>query len=390
MYAFELAAEFKARSERNLVLVTSASVRSIYHISVTSYKILYDVLVKTFQEKKPQTNRKYRVGQRRPADPTQVDDDAEFDENDIDAQQQQSTTSRQHQTTRKPYNNNNNNNRTIQQQHQTGGSSVPSTALDADEKTLEEFRLFQQMLAQRQLPTATTTAPTTPSVTKQSKPTGPIPKAPYLPGFIGEDGNIIPETVSWRPTAPATTTPATSTIAKPPQQQNNKPPGGLDFSELKNRPLRSVKDSQEQRPPPPSTTAPGGIDLSELKRRPLRSVSQSETNKDTSSSSQPENKFPTLRPVNKNQPPPVQPQLVRGKRVESSSIPGEENMSFSDRIKVASKMTLKQTHGPRSPGGTPRRERQEKETEFMIALRRKFKNVNRESIHEDENSEIEW
>lgn len=66
---------------------------------------------------------------------------------------------------------------------------------------------------------------------------------------------------------------------------------------------------------------------------------------------------------------------VAGKRVEARTLPGEEYMSFSDRICVAAKMPLRSS-GPKSPGGTPiNRRRPSQETPFSEQLRKKFAHV---------------
>jgi hypothetical protein len=415
MYAFELAAEFKARSQRNLVLITTASVRSFYHISVTSYKILYDVLLTTFQEKKPQTNRKYKVHQRRGGPIDQNDeeqyepiDDAASQSTNYRKQQQRSTsTARQTPSTtistteQSQQQQHHHHHHQQQQQSQMSNNTVPGTGLDADEKTLEEFRLFQQMLASRQ-----TTVPTTPQVSKiipkQSTvvKSASIPSPPYLPGFLGPDGELIPSSAS---TTTATAKPTTQQQSKPkPKPSQTTTSSGIDLSELTRRPLRKVDQNADNAPQsqtPAQKTAPtggGGIDLTELTRRPLRKVTADENNNTNNTNNTNTPAFPQLRPVNKNPQQQQQPKqdesvVVRGKRIESSSIPGEANMSFSDRIKVASKMTLKSSHLPRSPGGTPRRERKQEQSEFFTALRHKFKNVNRESIEPTgEESETDW
>eukprot|EP00461_Guttulinopsis_vulgaris_P003383 UN03384 len=97
---------------------------------------------------------------------------------------------------------------------------------------------------------------------------------------------------------------------------------------------------------------------------------------------------------NNNNNAPAKPQLiVQGKTVVSSNIPGEEHMSFSERIKVASKMSLKSTAGNRSPGGTPRRDKNlSEETPFYLALRDKFKNCrpSLDNANDDTDGGEEW
>lgn len=142
----------------------------------------------------------------------------------------------------------------------------------------------------------------------------PIPKAPVL------SENITPKTPVQKP-APVTSVGMTLT------------------KEDLMRPLRSIKDSQNQ---------------------PRVKINESVAEKQ-------------------------QPVTVGGKKIQTRALPGEENMSFAEMIRVASKVSLKKAVN-RSPGGTPLiKSRISDQHVFSKALRARFKNA-RESL--DANTQI--
>jgi hypothetical protein len=66
--------------------------------------------------------------------------------------------------------------------------------------------------------------------------------------------------------------------------------------------------------------------------------------------------------------------VIAGKRVQTRSLPGEDSMSFSELIKVASKISLKKTVD-RSPGGTPLVRSRLPDNPFSQALLNKFRHA---------------
>lgn len=90
------------------------------------------------------------------------------------------------------------------------------------------------------------------------------------------------------------------------------------------------------------------------------------------------------------------PLTINGKKLQTQQLPGQDSMSFSDMIKVASKVSLRRAEVERSPGGTPINKRVVRhDSVFSARLQEKFKSLRpRDSFNGlgalDENDKENW
>ena len=150
------------------------------------------------------------------------------------------------------------------------------------------------------------------------------------------------------------------------------------------------KAAEQTKPKPAPASAPAStsqgmsiVDALRNGRPQLRQVNKDDTKKEGPSDAPFSSVFnKTLKPSRNQETQddssfePV-PLMINGKKLQTQSLPGQDSMSFSDMIKVASKVSLRKADVERSPGGTPINKRPvvKHDTIFSARLQEKFKTM---------------